>query len=677
MRKIVLLIVALALVLPATAAHAWNFFDRNPVEIEGLNLFDVQRLVEMEIDVDAVSGSTMRAYLTKEEFEIIRAQGYAVRWIPNEAKIMRDALWEATKDTKDPMVTYHTFAELTAELQAIAAANPTICHVESAGYSHQGRELWWMKISDNVDVEEDEPEFKYISSMHGDEVVGMEMCMYLINHLVDNYGTDTRITDLVDDTEIWIMPSMNPDGTAAGSRYNAQGYDLNRNFPDPVTDPDNTPAGHPTEVQVIMNWITGHTPIQSANFHGGALVVNYPWDHTYGLNPDNDVFIMISEAYSIHNSPMWNGSWYHGITHGASWYLIHGGMQDWNYVWHGCNEVTIEISNVKWPSASTLPGFWEDNREAMLSYMEQVHIGVRGLVTDAGTGSPIAAAVAVQGRDQTVYTDPHVGDYHRMLLPGSYTLEFEADGYVSAQVPVVVPSGDAAVYDVQMSPVGPNEAPYDPADPSPADSAVEQATSLDLGWTGGDPNESNVVTYSVYLDTVDPPVALEDSFSEVATVTDLELAVSGLAPSTTYYWQVAAEDNQGESVDGAVWSFTTSDQPNTAPNTPSSPLPPNGSTGQSITPTLRWNGGDDDAGDTVTYSIYLDTVNPPEALAGTVEEDATVTVVNYYPAQLANDATYYWKVVADDGVDISVEGPVWSFTTTSGGGTCFLGAAMQ
>ena len=58
----------------------------------------------------------------------------------------------------------------------------------------------------------------------------MEMCLYLINHLVDNYGTDPQVTALVDDTDIWIMPLMNPDGNAAGSRYNANGTDLNRDF---------------------------------------------------------------------------------------------------------------------------------------------------------------------------------------------------------------------------------------------------------------------------------------------------------------------------------------------------------------------------------------------------------------------------------------------------------------
>ena len=88
-----------------------------------------------------------------------------------------------------------------------------------------------MKISDNVTVAEDEPEFRYISSLDGNEVVGKEMCMYLINYLVDNYGTDPVVTDLVNSEEIWIMPSANPDGTANASRYNANGFDLNRSFP--------------------------------------------------------------------------------------------------------------------------------------------------------------------------------------------------------------------------------------------------------------------------------------------------------------------------------------------------------------------------------------------------------------------------------------------------------------
>ncbi len=561
MKKFAVLMMTLILACTAANASAWNFFDRNPAEILTQQPAVVTDLVEMNINIDFVGLDTVRVYVTLEEFDVLGAKGYSIQWVPNEAKIYRDSLWLATKDGLNLLADYHTYEELTIELQAIAAAHPTLCRLESAGQSVQGRELWWLNISDNAGTEEDEPEVHYISTMHGDEVVGMEMCIYLINHLVDNYGTDPQVTALVDDTEVWIMPLMNPDGNAAGSRYTATGADLNRSFPDFISDPNNTTAGRPVETGRVMNWAAAHTPTLAANFHGGALLVNYPWDTTTALNPDNDLFIVISEAYSIHNVPMWNGSFTHGISNGAAWYQANGTMQDWSYYWTGCNEVTIELGDVKWPASSTLPGFWDDNREAMLAYLEQVHMGVRGLVTDTGSGLPVEAEVTVQGIDQVIYTDPDVGDYHRMLLPETYTLIFTAPGYESVQVTgVTVSSGAATVLDVQMDIDVTNDHPFEPAGPTPDDGASNQLVNLTLQWSGGDPDSGDTVTYSVYLDTANPPAALVDTVSETASAISVSSQPGQLDYDTTYYWQITAEDGGGLSASGPVWSFTTGEQ---------------------------------------------------------------------------------------------------------------------
>ncbi len=441
----------LLLLLPAASSA---FSDRQPAEIILEHPGQLESLYKLEVDIDKVIGDVVTVYVDTSEFERIKERGLEIRWIPNRAKIYADSLFQATKGTANVMADYHTHAELTADLDSIANAHPTLCRLDSIGASIQGRALWFMKISDNVNLEEDEPEFKYISTMHGDEVVGVEMCYYLIEYLMNNYGTDSLATFLVDETEIWIMPMMNPDGNALHQRYNANGVDLNRNFPDFVVGPANDTTGLERETKLIMLWEEPQTSILSANFHGGALVVNYPWDSTWDYNPDDTLFHDISLTYSSTNLPMWNSSSFdNGVVRGVEWYLIHGGMQDWNYYWMGCNEVTIELGD-KWPSASTLPGYWDDNRESMLNYMARVHDGVRGLVTNASSGLPVAATVEVQGIDHEVYTDADVGDYHRMLLPGTYTLEFSATGYSPATVPgVVVTAESTTVVNVQLYPV--------------------------------------------------------------------------------------------------------------------------------------------------------------------------------------------------------------------------------
>ena len=354
---------------------------------------------------------------------------------------------------------YRTYTQIGTLLQDAETTYPSLCKRYDLGSSVQGRSLWALRISDNVLVEEDEPEFKYISSMHGDEIMGMEMCLHLIEYLTTNYGSDAQVTDIVDSVELWIVPLMNPDGfdRVSRTRNNANGVNLNRDFPDPYTSPNNTPTGRAPETGVIMNWSFGRSFTLAANFHGGALLVNYPFDNNeegasvYTASPDDDMFIYISEEYSRYNLPMWNGSFYHGISNGADWYAISGGMQDWSYHYMGCNEVTIEISNSKEPPASQIPAFWDDNRESMLAYIETVLIGVRGVVTDAATGLPVAATFTVDGRDHEVYTDPDVGDYHRMLMPGAYTVRVEAPGYDVVTYPdIVVNSGDATRWDVSL-----------------------------------------------------------------------------------------------------------------------------------------------------------------------------------------------------------------------------------
>jgi len=153
---------------------------------------------------------------------------------------------------------------------------------------------------------------------------------------------------------------------------------------------------------------------------------------------------------------MWNNPQFppDGITNGAAWYSISGGMQDWNYRYASCNEVTIELSNTKKPPASQIPDFWDDNREAMLSYAEAVHIGVRGIVTDRSTGQPLWAEVRVDGNSHPVFTDADVGDYHRMLLPGTYNLIFGAPGYAQLLIEnVTVTDGPATRLDVELASV--------------------------------------------------------------------------------------------------------------------------------------------------------------------------------------------------------------------------------
>jgi len=97
---------------------------------------------------------------------------------------------------------------------------------------------------------------------------------------------------------------------------------------------------------------------------------------------------------------------------------------------------------------------------------------------------------------------------------------------------------------------------------------------------------------------------------------------------------------------------------NNPPNVPSSPSPADGVTDIAVNVALNWQGGDPDAGDTVTYDVYLDTSNPPVTKVSSNQSE-----ISYQAMGLSYGTTYYWKIVARDNNGSETEGPVWSFTT--------------
>jgi hypothetical protein len=152
------------------------------------------------------------------------------------------------------------------------------------------------------------------------------------------------------------------------------------------------------------------------------------------------------------NEPMFTGSIFQfGIVNGSDWFAVTGGMQDWNYRYAAVPEVTIELSNVKTPPAGELEQFWEDNEQSMLAFMEAAQTGLRGVVTDRATGNPLWAKVLVAGNAQPVFSDPDVGDYHRLLLPGQYGVIIHAPGLISRREVVLVNEGPATRLDASLS----------------------------------------------------------------------------------------------------------------------------------------------------------------------------------------------------------------------------------
>lgn len=117
-----------------------------------------------------------------------------------------------------------------------------------------------------------------------------------------------------------------------------------------------------------------------------------------------------------------------GITNGAAWYAVTGGMQDWNYVAAGCFELTLEVGCSKFPKQDELQGFWTANREPLVKYIEQVHRGIHGFIKSS-IGTPIGnAAITLNDIKHVTYSSAY-GDYWKLVLPGKYNITVDAPGY--------------------------------------------------------------------------------------------------------------------------------------------------------------------------------------------------------------------------------------------------------
>lgn len=364
---------------------------------------------------------------------------------------------------------YHNSVEVEDYLRYINRTFPDFTHLHSIGKSVEGRDLWVLILGKNpkehtIGI----PEFKYVGNMHGNEVVGRMLLLQLIHYLTRYYRNDPQVTSLLNTTRVHILPTMNPDGFEASQkhclysqgRFNKNGVDLNRNFPDAFFSQQEVGGEFQseTEVRAIIYWLKTQTFLLSANLHGGAVVASYPYDNSNSgrelqggasVSPDNDVFVHLAEVYSFTHTSMHLGNscigskpFTNGITNGYQWYSLPGGMQDYNYVWAQCLELTLELSCCKYPPESELQGLWESNRAALLTYIRQVHLGVKGRVFD-DEGIPVEnAVVEVEGRQNICpFRSNQNGEYYRLLLPGNYTFKVTFPGHQMLRETLSVPYG--------------------------------------------------------------------------------------------------------------------------------------------------------------------------------------------------------------------------------------------
>lgn len=380
-----------------------------------------------------------------------------------------------------PLMRYHDHNGLVAALKSMAQSSPHATTF-TLGKSILGAELMGIRLKDSSDDKlKLKPMVKLIGNMHGNEPTGREMLIHLAQYILssatnpdpDAFGM--RAKRLLKTTDLWLLPTMNPDGFSRGTegrclggnysagRYNEGRKDLNRDFPtwrELGQSQSKLKRNRQRETVLVMTWILKHPFVLSANFHDGAILANYPYDDYRDDSPhvgvsktaDHDVFYHLATTYSKNHAYMLNTTvecpyWGHfedGVTNGAEWYEVSGGMQDFNYVFTNAMELTIEVSCCKYPSRERLLVEWENNLDSLLSFIEQAQRGIKGTVVDVNGNGVEHAHVLVRKLGSDIFwrkkrvITASGGRFWRILMPGQYKVKATNATHQSRELGVTI-----------------------------------------------------------------------------------------------------------------------------------------------------------------------------------------------------------------------------------------------
>jgi hypothetical protein len=429
---------------------------------------------------------------------------------------------------------YHTLAETHAELLAVAAGYPSIAELVTLGTTgEEGLPIYALKISDNVSTDEDEPVVLYDGVHHAEEVMGLEACLWMIGELTAGYGVNDTITGWVNDCEIWFIPLLNPEGhgivtaeTDTTWRKNKtdnnendvfdpgyDGVDLNQNYDfnwsmggsdNPANEYYRGPSPFSeAENRVMRDFCLVEKPVFAVNYHSprssDGNIVYYPWywpGHGFAL----DHAIIFNVASGLATRTKTEAGESYSALYG---FATSGRARNWQYGIVGTIGFDQEIlSNLCQPPGDRVDGICDKVARGAYYLLDRTRgPGITGHVTNAATTDPIIAEVKVVEFASDLLeprtTEPLYGRYWRMIMPGTYTLEFSSPGYSTETVSGVVvgPTG-LTVVDCALEPWAgvPDEAAVRPRIVRVAPNPTRGGTTIEFASPQGDSASVGIYT---------------------------------------------------------------------------------------------------------------------------------------------------------------------------------------
>jgi len=288
---------------------------------------------------------------------------------------------------------YYSYEDFTKIISELSENNSDIFSYESIGETYEGRDIWLVKISDNVEINENEPEVLFTGGMHGNEKIGYQVVIQSIISITENYTSiyvndsfTNRVRNIVNNTELFFVPMVNPDGCQACTRKNREpnrcllgktlfrGVDINRNFEykwkefnrhpiknfilskySVITRPFfdfwviNSGSGNGTyrgphpfsenETIALKNFVENHNIISGIDYHSQGKKILYPWGWTdESADNESDMFSIAENMSGINGFE---------VMQMCQMYYIFGCFNDWTYANFNTYHFTIELDSVE------------------------------------------------------------------------------------------------------------------------------------------------------------------------------------------------------------------------------------------------------------------------------------------------------------------------------------------
>ncbi len=403
---------------------------------------------------------------------------------------------------------YRSYAELMAELQMLPVFYPHLVKLHSIGagwgqdYAAQGiaayqdfdHEIMAIKLSDNVSQTEDEAQFYFVGTHHAREPISLEVTMEILYLLLDNYGTDPGITDIVDSSEIWFIPLLNPDGhklvideTDVWWRKNirdnndnqaidtgsygdgADGVDLNRNYSymrgnisasdDPWSVTYHGPAAFSEpETQALRDFLEARHFLAGISYHSYGEYVLYPYGFAHNTSgPDHQEQAALAQAMAATIDKQYGGTY--DAMPSCSFYPVSGSCEDWTYGTLGIFSYTVEMATEFIPPAAQMNQIVQNHlNAALLLLLRKDYKTLTGIVTDSSTAEPLAAEIFVHGIDEhlpsraAIYSRADFGRYFRFLPEGQHQVTISCPGYLPQTHSVEIDRLQQTLLDIALEP---------------------------------------------------------------------------------------------------------------------------------------------------------------------------------------------------------------------------------